>query len=47
VVVFSLVIRARREGLRERVRAQGTFTPEALFVYAPPENIGLTLDVEG
>ena len=33
------------EGLREKARAEGTFTPESLFVYPPPENIGLTLDV--
>jgi serine protease Do len=34
------------EGLRERARTEGTFTPESLFVYPLPENIGLTLDVE-
>jgi predicted metalloprotease with PDZ domain len=33
------------EGLRKQARKEKRFDPESLFVYPPPENIGLTLDV--
>ena len=33
------------EGLRRREKDAGRFDPESLYVYPPPENIGLTLDV--
>ena len=33
------------EGLHQEARGNGTFSPDSLFVYPLPENLGITLDV--
>lgn len=34
------------EGLRREAKARGAFDEQSLFVYPPPENVGLTLSVD-